>query len=506
MCYLLGIDAGTTSMKGILIDGNGKEICRASANYSLVALDKFRQEIDPEKYWDAFTRIVKSILMESGVPSEAIKAVCTDSQGETLICLDKNGNPLRDAIVWLDNRSYMEAEKIRSDFDIQEIYNITGQPEVAATWPATKIMWLRKNEPDVFRETAKYLLVEDYLNYKLMGEYVSDRPLVSSTLYYDINRNEWWPKMLDYIGISSRQLPDVKMSGVQIGYLTRQASMETGLDINTIIVSGALDQIAGTIGAGNVSMNTITESTGTALAMCANVKTKPPYDKAVIIPCHSNAMGEYCLVFWSQTAGVILEWFRDSFYIGESGYKAIDRDAGKIPPGSDGLVLLPHFSGSAVPHFNPDAKGVFFGMELGHTRAHFARSIMESVAFMLKEHIETAERLGQEITEIRSLGGGAKSTLWNQIKADITGKEIVTLENSETASLGAAMMAGIGANVFSDFNDACRKCVKVKDRYSPNIENAQVYEKAFRKYKDLYQKLFGTQPGTQPGAPLGMQP
>lgn len=493
MDYLLGIDAGTTSMKGILIDGSGRRICLASENYDLVTPDKFRKEINPEKYWYAFTRVVNKILKESEVSVRNVKAVCIDSQGETLICLDKKGNPLRDAIVWLDNRSFREAEKIKSDFNIQEIYDVTGQPEVAATWPATKIMWLRENEPDVFQKTKKYLLVEDYLNYKLTGEYVTDRSLVSSTLYYDISRNVWWSKMLDYIGISSRQLPVVKMSGMQIGYLTRQASMETGLDKNTIVVSGALDQIAGTIGAGNVTRDTVTESTGTCLAVCVNVTTQPPYGKDTVIPCHCNALGEYCLVFWSQTAGVILEWFKDNFYPEESGYERINRDAGKISPGSDGLVLLPHFSGSAVPHFNPDARGVFFGAELGHTRAHFARSIMESVGFMLKEHIETSERLGQEIKEIRSLGGGAKSTLWNQIKADITGKEFVTLENPETASLGAAMIAGVGANVFSDYHDACRKCVKVKDRYFPNDGNTPVYEKAFRMYKNLYDKLFGSQ-------------
>ncbi len=166
MNYLLGVDAGTTSMKAILIDENGRKVCLASDNYSLATETRYEAEIDACCYWNAFRNVIKSIMDISGIPADKIAALSVDSQGETLICLDNDGNPLREAIVWLDNRSTMEAEEIRRDFGTEKIFNMTGQPEVAATWPATKIIWLDKNENHIFKKTAKFLMVSDYINYK----------------------------------------------------------------------------------------------------------------------------------------------------------------------------------------------------------------------------------------------------------------------------------------------------------------------------------------------------
>jgi xylulokinase len=504
MYYLLGIDAGTTSMKGMLINEEGKKICLVNENYDLITPSNFFVEFEVENYWKTFKKVVKSVVYVSRVNPCRISAIAISSQGETLICLDKNGEPLRKAIVWLDNRSIYEAEEIKNEFDIKEIYKVTGQPEVTATWPATKILWLKKNEKHIFEETDKYLLVEDYLSYKLTGKYCTDKSLSSSTLYFDINRGQWWKEMIDFIDIKDDQLPDIKDSGEKIGNITGQASIETGLSKETIVVAGALDQMAGSIGAGNIYSKIVSETTGTCLAMCVTAKNPIPYSEEYKIPCHCSALSkEYNLVFWSQTAGVILEWFKNNIYHGNDEhehskyskysdaeiYRNIDYEAATIDAGADGLIILPYFSGSAVPHFNPFAKGVLFGVTLNHTRAHIARSIMEAIGFMLKEHIETAEKIGIDITEIRSLGGGAKSSLWNQIKADITGKEIVTLENTETSALGAAILAGVAAGVFENFQDACNKCVKLKYRYYPDISKSSVYESAYKKYKEIYSSI-----------------
>jgi len=539
MKYLIGIDAGTTSMKGILIDEYGNKVCLASENYSLITQNKFEVEIQAETYWEAFKKIISRILNMSKVNPEDIKAIAVDSQGETLICVDDNGEPLRKAIVWLDNRSIREAEEIRNNFNMEEIFNKTGQPEVAATWPATKIMWIKKYEKHTFAKTNKYLLVGDYINFKLSGKYVTDKSLISSTLYFDIRKGGWWKEILDFIGITEEQLPYIEASGMKIGSLTYEAVRETGLSKNTIVVTGALDQMAGAIGAGNISPEVISESTGTCLAVCVNIPNPISYNEKYRIPCHCNALSrynilleesssssfnqssqnkyinqysQYSLLFWSQTAGVILEWFKDNFYKSHETikinsncnstdnnkcnknsdselFKHIDYEAAKIDPGSEGLILLPHFSGSAVPDFNPGARGVFFGITLKHTKAHFARAIMEAIGFMLREHIEMAESFGVNIKEIRALGGGAKSSLWNQIKADITGKEIITLENTETTSLGAAILAGIGVGIFKDFNDACSKCVRVKERFYPHAEKKLVYDEAFKKYKKIYENV-----------------
>lgn len=509
MGYLLGVDAGTTSMKAILIDEKGNVVCTANTDYNLITQTQYQVELEANSYWEAFKTVTKTILKKTKIVPEDIIALAVDSQGETLICLDKYGEPLRKAIVWLDNRSTKEAEEIAHEFDIKEVFEVTGQPEIVATWPATKIMWIKKHEKRIFDKTDKYLLVADYINFKLTEKYVTDKSLISSTLYFNIQTSKWWKNMLDFIGIEDSQLPTIQSSGVQIGKLTEKASIETGLSNNTIVVTGALDQMAGAIGSGNIKQEIVTESTGTCLAMCVNIKGTISYSEEHKIPCHYHALpDEYCLLFWSQTAGAILEWFKNNFYVqknirkniqkGENTYneyqnkeilKSIDLEAGKINPGSDGLILLPHFSGSAVPHFNPNAKGVFFGVALEHGKGHFSRAIMESVGFMLREHIEMAESFGSKITEIRSLGGGAKSSLWNQIKADITGKEIVTLENPETASLGSAILAGVSTGVFVNYQDASNKCIKIKDRYYPNKANIKVYEDSYNKYKNLYKSI-----------------
>jgi xylulokinase len=487
---LLGIDVGTTSMKGMLINKEGENLYYTSVNYELITMKDSFVELEVENYWEAFKKITKNIIYLSKIDPIKILAISISSQGETLICLDENNKPLRNAIVWLDNRSTCEAEEIKKAFNIKNIYELTGQPEITSTWTATKILWLKKNEKQIFEKTSKYLLVGDYLNYKLTGGYFTDRSLCSSTLYFNIQKDNWLKEMLNFIGIKEGQLPLVKNSGEYIGNITKEASIETGLSKNTAVITGALDQMASSIGAGNIHSKIITETTGTCLAMCVNINGPISYNEKYKIPCHCSALEkEYSLIFWSQTAGAILEWFKKNICNNESTYKKIDKEAAMVDAGSDGLILLPHFNGLAVPHFNPLAKGVLFGIALNHTRAHIARAIMESVGFMLKEHIEVSEKMGINITEIRSLGGGAKSSLWNQIKADITKKEIVTLENPETSVLGVAMLAGVAIGLFKNPQDACNRCVRTKDRYFPNDKNFSTYEKNYETYKKLYSNV-----------------
>lgn len=275
MRYLLGVDAGTTSFKGILIDEEGRIICVASQDYDLLTPSNNIVELEAEKYWEVFKKVVSKLLNKSGVKPEQIVGLAIDSQAETLICLDKNGRPLRNAIVWVDNRSTAEAEQIREEFGTKHVYDVTGQPEVTATWPATKILWLRKNEKEVFDNTYKYLLLEDYLIYKLTGKFYCEKSLISSSLYFDIHNGKWWDDMLRYIGISQDRLPTIENSGVAVGNLTDEASRETGLSKDTIVCTGAMDQISGVLGAGAVHENEICETTGTALAICVTTEKAP---------------------------------------------------------------------------------------------------------------------------------------------------------------------------------------------------------------------------------------
>lgn len=498
MDYLLAIDAGTTSLKIVLFNKDGKSVVTTMEEYKLNTPAPNIVELEAKDYWKKTKKGIKFVLERAKVEPNDIKALSISSQGETLIPIDREGDPLRPAIVWLDNRSIQEAKIIKSKFGQKETFQITGQPDIVPTWPATKILWIKRNESEIFKKVHKYLLVEDYLIYKFTGKFVCEGSLISSTLLFNIKKKRWWKDMLKFLGINSSLLPEIRESGEVIGEITPNAYRETGLSPKTLVVTGALDQVAGALGAGNTKPGIITEATGAALAIVATIQ-KPVFDPKLKIPCHYHAIPNmYYLLPWSPTGGMCLKWFKDNFCqieIQEAKqknldiYTLMDKEANKILPGSERLIMLPYLSGAACPEFNPQARGVFFGITLKHTKAHFIRAILESIAFMLNKNIKTLEKLGVEIKEVRSLGGGAKSKLWNTIKADIIGKPIVTVKAKEVASLGAAILAGVGVGLFNSIEEASRKMVSIKERINPNPENMKVYQEGYDSYLKLYENL-----------------
>jgi len=301
--------------------------------------------------------------------------------------------------------------------------------------------------------------------------------------------------MLDFLEISADMLPRLIESGQAIGNLSEQAAREIGLSTSTQVVTGTLDQAAGMLGASNVRPGLVTETTGTALAICTTLE-KPILAVQEQIPCHCHALADkYYLLLCGQTAGIVLKWFRDLFChaelqiaaeTGRDAYDVMASEARDVPPGAAGLIMLPHLAGAACPEFDLSARGLFFGMTLHHTRAHFIRAVMESVAFMLKRNLESLEHLGLDIHEVRSLGGGAKSPLWNQIKADVLQKPVVTLACPEAALLGAAILAGVGVGLFGSIEQACEQMVVVQKRTDPNPSVREVYDHFYHLYLDLY--------------------
>lgn len=458
----LGIDYGTTSVKAMLFDHKLNEKAAANIDYTLNTKGSF-VEFDAHKYWQILQEVMKEVKKAGDIHCLAI-----DTQCETLILADENGEPVRDAIVWLDNRAVKEAQMIEEHFGRKRVYEITGQPEITATWPACKLLWVKNNEPDVWAKTKKIFLLEDYLLYKLTGKFVSQKTLQSSTIYFDINNACWWEEMLDYIGVEKSQLPMPIDSGLYVG------------DYEGIkVVTSAMDQIAGAIGAGVVKKGIVSEMTGTTMAIYAPTDSVPQYDENSIVPCHYSFDGKYCLLSWSPTAGMALKWFRETF-AKEMSFAQIDELAENINVGCDGLVFLPYLCGSTMPKYNPDARGSFTGITPEHTKAHFARSIMESVACILKSNLDY---LGVDVDEIRIMGGGANSSLWCSMKADITGKKLTTLKNKETACLGSAILAGVGMGVFESVEAACGM-IQTDRQYLPgDSDYSEVYEN-FKYYDD----------------------
>ena len=455
--FVIGIDVGTTSVKGMLMNSKGEIVTFAKQEYSLDTDAGDICELDPEIYWEVTCRVIRQLLSGSKVDPARIGGIAFSSQGETLIVVDKDGKPLRKAIVWLDNRSIAEAEEIRGRFGEQLIMEITGQPRVLPTWPATRILWLKKNEPDVFSRAGKYLMVGDFLVYRMTGRYLTEHSLSSSTLYFNISEKEWWGEMLNFLGISPHQLPQLDESAQIAGTLTPEAAMTTGLNCSTLCVTGAYDHPSGAVGSGNIRNGDATLTIGASMAMCIALG-KPVYDLSLAIPCQCHAVrGLYFLLPYGQTAGMVLKWFKDSFCQSESMqaeqnnqdvYDLLSQQAEKIPAGSEGLLILPHLMGSASPDYNPKASGVFTGIRLGMNKGHFIRAIMESVSLMIHHNLESLRAKGININVIHILGGASKSRLWNQILADVTGLPVVTLSDSENAVAGACVLAQVGVGNF----------------------------------------------------------
>ncbi len=462
--YLLGVDIGTTSLKAAVFDTAGKMIKSVSKDYTLTVSGD-TVEFSAEDYFNLFLEAY--LVLKEGIN---ITAMAIDTQCETLILADQEGRPLRPAIVWLDNRAVTQAEAIKAHFGNKAVYDITGQPEITATWPAAKLLWVKENEPEIFSKTKKVFLLEDYIIYRLTGQFVTEETLQSSTIYFDIVKKEYWQEMLDFIGINKACLPRVVKSATVVGEYE-----------GVKVVTSAIDQIAGAIGAGVVGSGTVSEMTGTTMAIFAPTKTVPPYNSESIVPCHVNYDGKYCLLSWTPTAGIALKWFKNNL-CEKFTFRQLDEIAEKVEPGSNGLTFLPFLCGSTMPKYNPGAKGAFIGLTMEHTRGHFVRSVLESVACLLKENLDY---LGVECSEIRSTGGGASSPLWCQIKADMTGKSIVTLQNSETACLGSAFLAGLGVGIYKDITE-CAAMVEIKSIYKPSGTD---YSECYNKFLSAEEKI-----------------
>lgn len=499
MDKILSVDLGTTAIKVALFDEQGVLLAEASREYELATPSALEVELDVEQYWDAFKQCVAEVLEQSPGASPTIRALGISAQGETLICADDAGNALRPAIVWLDNRAHDEADELAREFGNEQCYRVTGQVSFVPTWPAAKILWLRRHEADLFGRTARFLLIEDYFIQRLTGHAVCEGSLVTSTTYWDFTKRAWWPEMLSYLGISEDRLPELRESGEPVGSIREPAARELGLDPSMVVCTGALDQAAGAIGVGNIRPGVFSENTGAALAICATVPA-PVFDPNAQMPCHYHGVPGMYMEHTFTSGGMVLRWYRDTFCqqeiaaakaSGRDSYDLLSEMAASVAPGCEGLVMLPHLQGAMAPEANPKAKGVFFGLTLRHTKAHFARSIMEAIACIVRRNVEVIESLGIAVDEIRVLGGGARSGVWNRIKCDLIGRPVVTTENEEAACLGAAILAGQAVGIFGSLGQAVDRMVVVRDRLEPDPERHARYDQTYAAYRDLYDSLVG---------------
>jgi xylulokinase len=495
---LLGIDVGTTSVKAGLFDASGRRVATAGRAYRLAHPAPDRAEIDPATWWDAAVAAVREALATPGVDPSALAGIGVSSQGETVTAVDASGTALAPALVWLDNRAAAEARELSERFPVDLVYERTGVPDINPTWTGAKLLWWRRHEPALFASAARFLLAEDVILHRLTGDVVTDGGIQCTTLLFDIREGGWWAPMLDAVGMGPERLPRIVPTGSVAGTLTRGAAEALGLRPGVPVIAGGMDQGAGAVGVGNAAGGIVSESTGGALTVQATVDD-PGADPTRQTPVYvHSAPGRWLYCPVCPTGGMALTWFRDqlggpeverALAAAEDGYDALTALAEPVAPGCDGLTMLPHLAGAFSPEYVPEARGVFAGFTLAHTRGHFVRAVLEAVAFMLRRNLELLDAANAPAHEIRSHGGGARSELWNRIKADACDRPVVTLDGEDAAVRGDAMLAGVAVGAFRDLDEAAGAMISLRSRYEPDPRNRAAYDDAYGRYVRLFDAL-----------------
>jgi len=484
MGTILTFDVGTTAIKTCLFDEELHLLAQHSFEYQLLTAPGGVVEMEAEVYWQGVCRGARAVVEQSPMTRSSVGAICITTQGETLVPVDEQGRPLCRAIVWLDSRSSAAAARLRGTFPSEVYYPVTGLGQVDENAPISKLLHLKEQQPDLFQRVHRFLLLEDYLIYRMTGEWVTEKSLMSSTGYFDITQDLLFQPILDFAGISTQHFPGILDCGQRVGRLTSAAASELGVASSVIVVTGAMDQLTSALGAGNRHSGIVTATLGTALVIGATTNFPDfSHPSCPTIYRHVTA-GTYLVVPFCLTAGVLLKWFKDNFCEGQA-YDDLGRLAQGVPAGSDGLVLFPYFSGMLTPVNDMTTRGIFYGMTLDMKKGHFIRSIFESVAFMLKENVQLLAEMGVSVSQVRSLGGGSKSPVWSQIKADVLGCDLVTMKNPECASLGAAMLGALGVGLYRSLNDLPH-ANEIDWTFTPNPLTKVTYDHCYQTYQKLY--------------------
>lgn len=497
MAYLMGIDIGTSATKTVIFDESGRSIASALREYPLSQPHAGWAEQEPEDWWAAVCLTVRECLSEGGIPACDISGVGLSGQMHGLVMLDAAGKVLRPAILWCDQRTGQECGAITARIGERRLAEITANPAMTG-FTASKLLWVRAHEPEIYEKCAKIFLPKDYVRFRLTGEAATEVSDASGTQLLDVPRRQWSGEVLDKLEIDRGLLAEVTESPVISGQVSRMGSAQTGLVAGTPVVGGAGDQAAGAIGAGIVKSGISSCTIGTSGVVFAYT------DRMTIDPkgrihtlCHA-VPGMWHVMGVTQAAGLSLKWFRDEFCASEvqtaarmgiDPYVLMDREAARVRPGCGGLLYLPYLMGERSPHCNPDAKGVFFGLTARHGRSDMLRAVMEGVTYSLRDCMEVIAELEIPVSEVRAAGGGAKSALWRQMIADAFGKPVVTVAASEGPALGVAILAGVGTGVYASVAQACDAAIRCTEPLQPDRAAMQVYQKFYRVYARLYPAL-----------------
>jgi xylulokinase len=497
MQYVIGCDIGSQSLKAILISAEGKIYGESSAAYPIEYPKPTWAQQSPIAWVDALTQSVRSLIAHSNVPPEQIVALGLDAQVDGVVAVNKHGKPLYPAIIWMDRRAVTQCEAISEYISEEKVFNITGL-NLDPSHVAPKIRWLADHEPRLFGETVHLLLPGSYVAYALTGELGVDHSNASSTMLMDVRRRSWSEQMCEVFEIPIDRLPPIYPATHVLGTLHRKAAERLGLSTSTKVILGSGDEHAACLGAGVTKPGLVCDIAGTAEPVCASSQSAL-FDPTRLIETHCHADPNlWLLENPGFVSGANYRWFRDQFSIQEvtraaqdrgNAYALLDAAAASIPPGSDGLIMLPALMGAMTPTWNAQARGTFMGFTLAHRREHFARAILEASAYAVRDITDQMKNMGLSLHEIRAVGGGARSPLWRQIKADVTGLPVSLADTVETTALGAGILALVGSGLIDSLSEAVSLTTRVIETREPDPEARKNYEKYYQLYRATYFSL-----------------
>ena len=489
---LLGIDVGTTGCKATVLDYEGNVQGQAYSEYPPNISRTGRFEINPESTWDTVKKVISESLAR--YKGDKIKAVSVSSFGESVVPIGREGNVLSNSILYIDARGSEEAKFMENRMGRDKILEITGAL-AHPMYSLSKIMWMKKNLPEIYNRTWKFLLYADFILYKLGAVPHTDYSLAARTMAFDVINKRWSDEILDCAGIAVEKFGKPVQAGTIVGEINPGIAAELGLPTGVLLVAGGHDQPCAALGAGVIINNVAVDGMGTVECIT------PAFDRPVIskpmaeanLVCVPHVKKDmYVTYAFNFTSGSLLKWFRDRFgyeekleaqKAGVNVYEVLLEKASKI---DTNLFLLPHFAGAATPYMDPDAKGAIIGLDINTTKADIVKAIMEGITFEMMVNLQHLEKAGVKVRELRTVGGLAQSRQMLQLKADMMGMKVVSLNVSEAGTLGVAILAGVAGGVYGSLEDAAKKLVKTREEFYPDQAKHAAYAEKFETYKRIY--------------------
>lgn len=489
--FLIGIDVGTSGCRSALFDLSGNMLACESEDYQTYRPHSTWAEQDPNDWWTAARESLTRLMRSGIVPPDAIAAIGAGGQTNGHVLIDADGKSLGKAIIWQDRRAVAEADEVKEKLAAIDMVRFLGTrlPIDATTIPA-RMLWLQRNEPEKVAKAVAMLQPKDFINFRLTGGLATDQ--ASCKTIIDLKQNVFHDEYFRYLGLEQRLIPTALPPHGIMGHVSARAAKETGLTHGIPVVAGCIDAWCNILGSGAVSPGVSSDVAGSSEVITVFSNNGADTQQLNVIPSFDG----YLLNGPTQSGGDSLKWFQENFpapvqpETGENGYDVLNRLALESPVGAEGLVFIPYLQGERAPIWDSNARGIFLGITKKHRYQDFVRAIFEGVGFSVRHVLETAEKIGSlNVSEIRISGSGAKSVLWNQLKADITGKLVRIPKVLDTGCLGAALIAGVGVGCYQNYASAGQSAVQVETEYQPNSNLQRRYQALFNVYKEVYPSL-----------------